>query len=143
MLDAVLDAPPGKPRTDPARFEVVKNALYSAAEEVKIDARDAHAGILLLQYFGRLLGGALSAAQEIDGSMLAAGGSAEPRGEQDAPRGFSPVDQVQSSQPGSRRHRRSGRTKLFGSLVTSVRPNQHWTSYLSEFTRKIFLWYNE
>ena len=26
-------------RTDPARFEVVKNALYSAAEEMKIDRK--------------------------------------------------------------------------------------------------------
>ena len=26
--------------------------------------------------------------------------------------------------------------RLFGSLITSVRPNQHWTSCLSEFTRK-------
>ena len=33
--------------------------------------------------------------------------------------------------------------KLFGSLVTSVRPNQHSTSYLSELTRKIFRWSNE
>jgi N-methylhydantoinase B len=36
MLDAVLEAPDRRPKTDPARFEVVKNALYSAAEEMKI-----------------------------------------------------------------------------------------------------------
>ncbi|HEU0218531.1 MAG TPA: hydantoinase B/oxoprolinase family protein [Stellaceae bacterium] len=36
MLDAVLEAPHRRPKTDPARFEVVKNALYSAAEEMKI-----------------------------------------------------------------------------------------------------------
>jgi N-methylhydantoinase B len=36
MLDAVIEAPTRRPRTDPARFEVVKNALYSAAEEMKI-----------------------------------------------------------------------------------------------------------
>jgi N-methylhydantoinase B len=36
MPDAVLDAPARRSGTDPARFEVVKNALYSAAEEMKI-----------------------------------------------------------------------------------------------------------
>ena len=36
MLDTVLEAPTSGPKTDPARFEVVKNALYSAAEEMKI-----------------------------------------------------------------------------------------------------------
>ena len=36
MPDTLLEAPPRRPRTDPARFEVVKNALYSAAEEMKI-----------------------------------------------------------------------------------------------------------
>src|SRR5436190_17054867 len=47
MLDAVFDAPPGKPRTDPARFEVVKNALYSAAEEMKIVlAKTAYSPVL-------------------------------------------------------------------------------------------------
>jgi N-methylhydantoinase B len=36
MLDALIDAPARARKTDPARFEVVKNALYSAAEEMKI-----------------------------------------------------------------------------------------------------------
>jgi N-methylhydantoinase B len=36
MLDAVPPPPVDRPKTDPARFEVVKNALYSAAEEMKI-----------------------------------------------------------------------------------------------------------
>ena len=36
MPDAVLEAPTRRPNTDPARFEVVKNALYSTAEEMKI-----------------------------------------------------------------------------------------------------------
>src|SRR6266481_5558447 len=36
MLDAVLEAPTRRQKTDPARFEVVKNALYSIAEEMKI-----------------------------------------------------------------------------------------------------------
>lgn len=36
MPDTLLDAPARRPKTDPARFEVVKNALYSAAEEMKI-----------------------------------------------------------------------------------------------------------
>jgi N-methylhydantoinase B len=36
MLDALVEAATRRPRTDPARFEVVKNALYSAAEEMKI-----------------------------------------------------------------------------------------------------------
>ena len=36
MPDALLDLPAPRTRTDPARFEVVKNALYSAAEEMKI-----------------------------------------------------------------------------------------------------------
>jgi Hydantoinase B/oxoprolinase len=36
MPDAVLQAPALRQKTDPARFEVVKNALYSAAEEMKI-----------------------------------------------------------------------------------------------------------
>jgi N-methylhydantoinase B len=36
MLDAVVEAPVRRSKTDPARFEVVKNALYSAAEEMKI-----------------------------------------------------------------------------------------------------------
>jgi N-methylhydantoinase B len=36
MPDTVLLSPAGRARTDPARFEVVKNALYSAAEEMKI-----------------------------------------------------------------------------------------------------------
>jgi N-methylhydantoinase B len=36
MLDAVLQQPTRRTKTDPARFEVVKNALYSAAEEMKI-----------------------------------------------------------------------------------------------------------
>src|SRR5215472_12411064 len=34
--DAILEAPLRRTKTDPARFEVVKNALYSAAEEMKI-----------------------------------------------------------------------------------------------------------
>jgi N-methylhydantoinase B len=36
MPDTVLPTPTQRLRTDPARFEVVKNALYSAAEEMKI-----------------------------------------------------------------------------------------------------------
>jgi hydantoinase/oxoprolinase-like protein len=36
MPDTLPEAPALRPRTDPARFEVVKNALYSAAEEMKI-----------------------------------------------------------------------------------------------------------
>ena len=36
MPDTLLEAPPRRTKTDPARFEVVKNALYSAAEEMKI-----------------------------------------------------------------------------------------------------------
>ena len=36
MPDTVLEAPVLRQKTDPARFEVVKNALYSAAEEMKI-----------------------------------------------------------------------------------------------------------
>jgi len=36
MPDTLLEAPPRRSRTDPARFEVVKNALYSAVEEMKI-----------------------------------------------------------------------------------------------------------
>jgi N-methylhydantoinase B len=36
MPDTLLDVPVCPTRTDPARFEVVKNALYSAAEEMKI-----------------------------------------------------------------------------------------------------------
>jgi len=36
MPDAILEAPVRRAKTDPARFEVVKNALYSAAEEMKI-----------------------------------------------------------------------------------------------------------
>ncbi|HYP37478.1 MAG TPA: hydantoinase B/oxoprolinase family protein, partial [Stellaceae bacterium] len=36
MPDALLEAPVRRTKTDPARFEVVKNALYSAAEEMKI-----------------------------------------------------------------------------------------------------------
>ena len=36
MPDTLLDRPAGRAKTDPARFEVVKNALYSAAEEMKI-----------------------------------------------------------------------------------------------------------
>jgi N-methylhydantoinase B len=36
MLDFVVAAPARRPKTDPARFEVVKNALISAAEEMKI-----------------------------------------------------------------------------------------------------------
>ena len=36
MLDAVIQEPTGRAKTDPARFEVVKNALYSTAEEMKI-----------------------------------------------------------------------------------------------------------
>ena len=36
MPDALLEAPVRRTRIDPARFEVVKNALYSAAEEMKI-----------------------------------------------------------------------------------------------------------
>src|SRR5499433_1995792 len=36
MPDAVLEAPARLAKTDPARFEVVKNALHSAAEEMKI-----------------------------------------------------------------------------------------------------------
>ena len=36
MPDTVLEAPARRAKTDPARFEVVKNALYSAAEEMKI-----------------------------------------------------------------------------------------------------------
>src|SRR5215472_2052442 len=34
--DAILEAPLRRTKTDPARFEVVKDALYSAAEEMKI-----------------------------------------------------------------------------------------------------------
>ena len=36
MPDILLEAPSQRFRSDPARFEVVKNALYSAAEEMKI-----------------------------------------------------------------------------------------------------------
>src|SRR5436305_11044389 len=36
MPDTVLEAPVLSQKTDPACFEVVKNALYSAAEEMKI-----------------------------------------------------------------------------------------------------------
>ena len=36
MPDAILQPPPNRAKTDPARFEVVKNALYSTAEEMKI-----------------------------------------------------------------------------------------------------------
>src|SRR5271169_2694297 len=36
MPDTLLEAPVRRTQTDPARFEVVKNALYSAAEEMKI-----------------------------------------------------------------------------------------------------------
>ena len=36
MPDTLLTAPKLMTKTDPARFEVVKNALYSAAEEMKI-----------------------------------------------------------------------------------------------------------
>src|SRR5271165_4059174 len=36
MPDTLLEAPTRRPKTDPARFEVIKNALYSAAEEMKI-----------------------------------------------------------------------------------------------------------
>ncbi len=36
MPDTLLEAPARRLKTDPARFEVVKNALYSAAEEMKI-----------------------------------------------------------------------------------------------------------
>src|SRR6516164_1053452 len=36
MPDTLLEAPSQRFRGDPARFEVVKNALYSAAEEMKI-----------------------------------------------------------------------------------------------------------
>ena len=36
MPDALLEAPVRRTKTDPARFEVVKNALYSTAEEMKI-----------------------------------------------------------------------------------------------------------
>ena len=36
MLDAVLEAPARSPKADPARFEMVKNSLYSTAEEMKI-----------------------------------------------------------------------------------------------------------
>ena len=36
MPNALLEAPVRRTKTDPARFEVVKNALYSAAEEMKI-----------------------------------------------------------------------------------------------------------
>jgi len=36
MPDTLLEAPVHRTKTDPARFEVVKNALYSAAEEMKI-----------------------------------------------------------------------------------------------------------
>jgi N-methylhydantoinase B len=36
MPDTLLEAPIRQAKTDPARFEVVKNALYSAAEEMKI-----------------------------------------------------------------------------------------------------------
>ena len=36
MPDTLLEASVGRTKTDPARFEVVKNALYSAAEEMKI-----------------------------------------------------------------------------------------------------------
>src|SRR5262249_61121027 len=36
MPDTLLEVPALRPKTDPARFEVVKNALYSAAEEMKI-----------------------------------------------------------------------------------------------------------
>src|SRR5580700_1192207 len=32
----ILEAPARRTKTDPARFEVVKNALHSAAEEMKI-----------------------------------------------------------------------------------------------------------
>ena len=36
MPDTLLEMPARRAKTDPARFEVVKNALYSAAEEMKI-----------------------------------------------------------------------------------------------------------
>ena len=36
MPDTLLEAPVRRTKTDPARFEAVKNALYSAAEEMKI-----------------------------------------------------------------------------------------------------------
>src|SRR5262245_43177927 len=36
MPDTLLDARVSRTKSDPARFEVVKNALYSAAEEMKI-----------------------------------------------------------------------------------------------------------
>src|SRR5215471_3041433 len=36
MPDTLIETPAHQARTDPARFEVVKNALYSAAEEMKI-----------------------------------------------------------------------------------------------------------
>src|SRR6476619_5024474 len=36
MPDTLLEARVSSTKTDPARFEVVKNALYSAAEEMKI-----------------------------------------------------------------------------------------------------------
>ena len=36
MPDTLFEAPTQRLKTDPARFEVVKNALYSAAEEMKI-----------------------------------------------------------------------------------------------------------
>src|SRR6266852_4088923 len=36
MPDTVLALPPARAKTDPARFEIVKNALYATAEEMKI-----------------------------------------------------------------------------------------------------------
>src|ERR1700746_1111310 len=36
MPDTLFEARVSSKKTDPARFEVVKNALYSAAEEMKI-----------------------------------------------------------------------------------------------------------
>jgi N-methylhydantoinase B len=68
MLDTVLEAPTSGPKTDPARFEVVKNALYSAAEEMKIVlAKTAYSP--LLKVAGDYSCGIFDAA----GSMVAQG----------------------------------------------------------------------
>jgi Hydantoinase B/oxoprolinase len=76
MLDAVLQQPTHRPKTDPARFEVVKNALYSAAEEMKIVlAKRAYSP--LLKVAGDYSCGIFDAA----GNMVAAGaGSGDPFG---------------------------------------------------------------
>src|SRR5215470_6239762 len=68
MPDTVLAAPARRRTTDPARFEVVKNALYAAAEEMKVVlAKTAYSPLL------KVAGDYSCGIFDVSGNMVAQG----------------------------------------------------------------------